>query len=112
MLTTKGSAEDIQRITETARGMVLDYLAAGINPETCIIYLQSAIPEVYGLTTLFQNLIYESMNRLSRLPSLKEMAQAAHLDERSMPYGLLGYPILQAADILLARVHLVQGRQR
>jgi len=43
--------------------------------------------------------------RLERLPSLKEMARDAHLD--AMPFGLLGYPVLQAADILLPRAHLV-----
>ncbi|MBC7317109.1 MAG: tryptophan--tRNA ligase, partial [Chloroflexi bacterium] len=44
---------------------------------------------------------------LQRVPSLKEMARAADLDEESLPFGLLGYPVLQAADILMPRAHLV-----
>jgi tryptophanyl-tRNA synthetase len=105
MLTTKPNREDIEQITENARGLVLDYLAAGIDPEKTSIYLQSAIPEVYELNTLFQNLV--TVNRLSRLPSIKEMAKNAHIDDDSLPYGLLGYPVLQAADILLPRANLV-----
>ncbi|MCA9668326.1 MAG: tryptophan--tRNA ligase [Myxococcales bacterium] len=105
MLTTKQTKEDIEAIAENARGMVLDYLAAGIDPDKATIYLQSAIPEIYELNTLLQNMV--TVNRLARLPSIKEMARNAHLDDESMPYGLLGYPVLQAADILLPRAHLV-----
>jgi tryptophanyl-tRNA synthetase len=105
MLTTKQSRQDIEEVTENARGLVLDYLAAGIDPEKTTIYLQSAIPEVYELNTLFENFV--TVNRLVRLPSIKDMARAAHIEEESIPFGLLGYPVLQAADILLPRAHLV-----
>lgn len=105
MLTTRPSRSDIEEITDNARGLVLDYLAAGIDPEKTTIYLQSGVPEVYELNTLFQNLV--TVNRLSRLPSLKDMARNANMDEESFTYGLLGYPVLQAADILLPRAHLV-----
>jgi len=103
MLTTKNSKEDIAQIDENARNMVLDYLACGIDPNKVTIYLQSAVHETYELAVLFQSLV--TVPRLERLPSLKEMARAAHKDE--MPFGLLGYPVLQAADILLPRAHLV-----
>ncbi len=103
MLTTKNTREDIQQIDENARQMVIDYLACGIDPSRVTIYLQSAVHETYELNTLFQNLV--TVPRLERLPSLKDMARAAHKEE--MPYGLLGYPVLQAADILLPRAHLV-----
>ncbi len=103
MLTTKNSKEDIGHVDENARQMVLDYLACGIDPEKVTIYLQSAVHETYELNTLFQNMV--TVPRLERLPSLKDMARAAHKEE--MPYGLLGYPVLQAADILLPRAHLV-----
>lgn len=103
MLTTKNSSDDISHIDENARQMVIDYLACGIDPVKVTIYLQSAIHEVYELNTLFQNLV--TVPRLQRLPSLKDMARAAHKEE--MSYGLLGYPILQAADILTPRAHLV-----
>jgi len=105
MLTTKRTREDIDKIMENARGLVIDYLASGIDPERTTIYLQSAIPEIYELNVLFQNLV--SINRLLRLPTLKDMARIAHIDEASMPLGLLGYPVLQAADILMARAHIV-----
>jgi len=105
MLTTKPTADDIEQITRNARDMVLDYLAAGIDPEVTTVYLQSAIPEIYELNTLFQNLV--TVNRLARLPSIKDMARNASIDDESMPYGLLGYPVLQAADILLPRADLV-----
>jgi tryptophanyl-tRNA synthetase len=103
MLTTHNTKEDIDRVAENARGMVLDLLAAGIDPEKVTIYLQSAVPEVYELNLICEMLV--SVNRLRRLPSLKDMARAAHLTE--MPFGLLGYPVLQAADILLPRAHFV-----
>lgn len=105
MLTTKRSPTDIAEIGDNVRSILLDYLAAGIRPEQAHIYLQSAIPEVYELNTLLQNFV--TVNRLSRLPALKEMAKNANIDEDSVPYGLLGYPVLQAADILLPRAHIV-----
>ncbi len=105
MLTTRPTAADIEEITDNARAIVLDYLAAGIDPDVTTIYLQSAIPEIYELNTIFQNLV--TVPRLARLPSIKDMARNANLDEETMPYGLLGYPVLQAADILLPRAHLV-----
>jgi tryptophanyl-tRNA synthetase len=48
-----------------------------------------------------------SLNRLTGLPSLKEMARNAHMDPDSVPFGLIGYPVLQTADILCAKAHLV-----
>jgi len=103
MLTTKPEKEHIEAIADNARAIVLDYLACGIDPAKSVIYLQSAVPEVCELALLFENLI--TVPRLSRVPSLKEMAQGAGIEE--MPFGLLGYPVLQAADILLPRSHLV-----
>jgi tryptophanyl-tRNA synthetase len=105
VLTTKPTRRDIKEMVRNTRGLVVDYMAAGMDPEQATIYLQSAIPEVYELNTLFQNLV--TVSRLQRLPSIKDMARAAHMDEESLPYGLLGYPVLQAADILLPRAHLV-----
>ncbi|MCP2322567.1 tryptophanyl-tRNA synthetase [Hamadaea flava] len=103
MLTTKNSRADIERSAGNARDMVLDMLAAGIEPESATFYLQSAIPEVGDLNTLFQNLV--TVPRLERVPSLKDMARDSGKDE--MPYGLLGYPVLQAADILCVKATAV-----
>ncbi len=105
MLTTKNSADDIAQVADNARGMVLDYLGAGIDPAKSTIFLQSAIHETFELALLFGNLV--TVPRLARLPSIKEMARAALMDEETIPFGLLGYPVLQAADILLPRAHLV-----
>jgi tryptophanyl-tRNA synthetase len=65
--------------------------------------LQSAIPEIGEINTLFQNLV--TVSRLERIPSLKDMARDSGRTE--MPYGLLGYPVLQAADILCVKGELV-----
>lgn len=103
MLTTQPNKQQIAQVANNARDIVFDYLAAGIDPESSTIFIQSAVPETYELNLLFEMLI--SVPRLERLPSLKEMARDANLDV--MPFGLLGYPVLQAADILLPRAHLV-----
>jgi tryptophanyl-tRNA synthetase len=102
-LTTKPEKEYTQNLEENVREMVLDYLAVGIDPERSVIFLQSAIPETYELNLIFEMLV--TVPRLERMPSLKDMARDAHLDV--MPFGLLGYPVLQAADILLPRATLV-----
>ena len=103
MLTTKNSREDIAATTQNAIDLVLDSIAAGIDPEVATFYLQSAIPEVCEINTIFQNLV--SVPRLERIPSLKDMARDANKEE--MPYGLLGYPVLQAADILCVKGDMV-----
>ena len=86
LLTTANTRADIDMVSVHARDMVLDQLSAGIDPDKATFYLQSAIPEVSELNTLFQNLV--TVPRLERVPSLKDMARAAGKDE--MPYGLLG----------------------
>jgi tryptophanyl-tRNA synthetase len=103
MLTTKNTREDISRTYENAKDMVLDQIAAGLCPEKVTFYLQSGIPEICELNTFFQNLV--TVPRLERIPSLKEMARDS--DKEEMPYGLLGYPVLQAADILCVKSEVV-----
>lgn len=102
-LTTRPEKEALAEVPDHIREMVLDYLAAGIDPEKSTIFVQSAIRETPELALIFGMLI--SVPRLERLPSIKDMAAAAHLDV--MPFGLLGYPVLQAADILLPRADVV-----
>lgn len=103
MLTTKNTTEDIFNVRTNAYEVAISNLACGLDPSKCTIYLQSAIPAVYEMNLIFEMLV--TVPRLSRLPSLKDMARAAHLNE--MPFGLLGYPVLQAADILMPRAHMV-----
>jgi tryptophanyl-tRNA synthetase len=102
-LTTKPERDAIRAIPGYIQEIVLDYLSVGIDPELSTIFVQSAIPETYELNLLFEMLV--TVPRLERLPSLKDMARDANLD--SMPFGLLGYPVLQAVDILLPRAELV-----
>lgn len=102
-LTTRPEREHVAQLRENIRHLVLDYLSVGLDPQKVTIFVQSSIPETYELNTLLEDLV--TVPRLERVPSLKEMAQAEGLE--SIPFGLLGYPVLMAADILLPRAHLV-----
>jgi tryptophanyl-tRNA synthetase len=102
-LTTKPSKEDTALLEENIKDQVLDYLSAGIDPQKVSIYIQSMIPEVAELAVIFGMLT--TVPRLDRMPTLKEVMNNAHMTIPS--YGLLGYPVLQAADILMVRADLV-----
>jgi tryptophanyl-tRNA synthetase len=103
VLTTQSGREQILATHRNTHQVVLDYLSLGIDPEKSVIFVQSAIPGTYELNLILGMLI--SVPRLERVPSIKEMARDARLE--TLPFGLLGYPVLQAADILLPRAHLV-----
>ncbi|MCP5094287.1 MAG: tryptophan--tRNA ligase [Chloroflexi bacterium] len=103
MLTTKNTIEDINNVRQNAIEVVLGNLSCGIDPQKVTIYIQSAIRAVYEMNLIFEMLT--TVPRLSRVPSIKDMARAANINE--MPFGLLGYPVLQAADILMPRAHMV-----
>jgi tryptophanyl-tRNA synthetase len=83
--------------------MVIDWLAAGIDPDKSPIFRQSQVKQHTELHLLFSMLI--TKNRLERNPSIKE--QVRDLEIENLTYGHLGYPVLQAADILLYRANLV-----
>ncbi len=102
-LTTRPERAAIEEIGENVHQLVLDYLSIGIDPQQSTIFLQSAIQETYELNLLLEMLV--TVPRLERVPSLKNMASDAGLE--SMPFGLLGYPVLQTVDILLPRAHIV-----
>jgi tryptophanyl-tRNA synthetase len=102
-LTTRPEPQYIKEVPQHIREIVLDYLSVGIDPEASTIFVQSAIPQTYELNLLFEMLV--SVPRLERLPSLKDMARDANLE--TMPFGLLGYPVLQSVDILLPRAQVV-----
>lgn len=104
-LTTKSSKEEILALREHVRDLVLDQLALGIDPKKSLFYLQSACPAVSELHLLFSMLA--TTNRLFALPSIKEMARNAQIAQEAMSLGLLGYPVLQSADILMAGAHCV-----
>jgi tryptophanyl-tRNA synthetase len=102
-LTTQPTHERVSRTRRNAREIVLDYLSVGIDPNQATIYVQSDVPEVAELTLLFSMLV--TVPRLERVPTLKETMRDQHITQPSM--GLLGYPVLQAGDILLVRADLV-----
>jgi tryptophanyl-tRNA synthetase len=102
-LTTRPEKAHLAEVPGMIHDMVLDYLALGIDPERSHVFVQSAVPETAELNLIFSMLV--TLPRLERLPTIKDMAQAAELDV--LPFGLVGYPVLQAADILLPRAHLV-----
>jgi tryptophanyl-tRNA synthetase len=100
-LTTK--PEETRELDGRIREIALDYLAAGIDPEISHVYIQSQLPETAVLTLLFSMLT--QVPRLERIPTLKDMLRVAKMPDPSL--GLLGYPVLQSADILIVRAELV-----
>jgi tryptophanyl-tRNA synthetase len=101
MLTTRMT--DLEEIGRNIRELVVDYLSVGIDPDKTTIYLQSLIPEVTELFLYFSMLV--TVPRAQRIPTLKDQLRDHSLKEPT--YGLLGYPILQAADILMVKGDLV-----
>lgn len=98
-----------EKVRENVHELVLDYLAAGIDPKQCHIYIQSLIPEVAELTVYFSNLV--SVPRLYRNPTTKhEVGQKQELfgsNGEGITYGFLGYPVSQAADIACVNGNIV-----
>lgn len=108
-LTTK--YDKTSEFREDIANVVLDWLAAGIDPEKANIYIQSLVPQTTELH------VYLSMttpqNWVERDPTLKDMAKILKLQKDAgaqtsqVSYGLLGYPVLMAADILTFNAHYV-----
>ncbi len=96
--------EHVDQLETNTREMVIDWLAAGIDPEKSPVFIQSRVKEHAELHLLFSMLVTTS--RLERNPTVKEQIRDLHLEE-TVSYGHLGYPVLQAADILLYKANLV-----
>jgi len=94
-LTTLG--EDVREVPANTVEMVADWLAAGLDPERSTLFIQSLVPEHAELHLIFSMLT--PLGWLERVPTYKEMVEQLGLESPS--YGLLGYPLLQAADILM-----------
>lgn len=103
MLTTAPGKKKITQIEENMREMVLDYFSVGIDPKKSVIYRQSLVPEVTYLSLLFSMLV--TVPRCQRVTTLKDVMRELHIEKPSL--GLLTYPVLQAADILMVKAHLV-----
>lgn len=102
-LTRNVERDHVAGIRDNRRLLVLDYLSVGVDPDKTTIYVQSDVPSVAELHLLFSMLT--TVPRLERVPTLKEIMDSEHIEQPS--YGLLGYPVLQAADILHVRANLV-----
>jgi tryptophanyl-tRNA synthetase len=96
--------EHVDQIAPNTHEMVIDWLAAGIDPERSPVFIQSRVKEHAELHLLFSMLVTTA--RLERNPTVKEQVRDLELEE-TVSYGHLGYPVLQAADILLYRANLV-----
>jgi tryptophanyl-tRNA synthetase len=93
-----------EALPDNVRGLLLDWLAAGIDPARATIYRQSDIPEIAEMTLLLGMLT--PLGWLERVPTFKERLR--DLAERDIAnFGLLGYPILQTVDITIVRGELV-----
>jgi tryptophanyl-tRNA synthetase len=96
--------EDTGAIRENVRNLVIDWLAAGLDPKKCVIFKQSDIKEHAELHLLFS--MITPLSWLSRCPTYKD--QIKQLKEKNIDtYGFLGYPCLQAADILIYKGDVV-----
>ncbi len=99
-LTTKyDKTEDLRQNT---LDVVMDWLACGLDPEKCVIYVQSLIPEIAELN-IYLGMI-TPQNWVERDPCLKDMAKILKTKEgqgSQINYGLMGYPVLMSADIMM-----------
>src|ERR1700731_3328283 len=96
--------DDTSRLADNSLEVVLDFLAAGLDPEKCAIFVQSHVREHAELHLLFS--MITPLGWLERVPSFKEQQQQMPNKDLHM-YGFLGYPLLQAADILIYRPDFV-----
>jgi tryptophanyl-tRNA synthetase len=96
--------EDREVIEKTVYDMVIDWIAAGLDPETATIFIQSRLPEHAELFTLLA--MGTPLAWLERMPTYKDQIEKLK-DKDLATYGFLGYPLLQAADILIYRAAYV-----
>ena len=96
------SMEDTSQLQENIRHITLDWLAAGIDPGKSIVFVQSHVPEVTELHTYLS--MVTPLSWLLRVPTFKDKVR---LQPHNVNYGLVGYPVLQAADIVLYKAEAV-----
>ena len=94
--------ENTESLREDTHEMVLDWLAAGIDPQKSIIFVQSHVPQVMELHTLFG--MVTPLSWLLRVPTFKEKVK---MQPENVNYGLVGYPVLMTADIALYKGEVV-----
>ena len=96
------SLEDTGGLQKNIHEMMLDWLAAGLDPQKSILFVQSQVPEVMELHTLLS--MVTPLGWLLRVPTFKEKAR---LQPHNVNYGLVGYPVLMTADIVLYKAKFI-----
>lgn len=96
------TVETTQELRQNTTEMTLDWLAAGIRPEETIVFAQSHVPEVMELHTYLS--MVTQFGKLTDLPTFKEKVRQ---QPENVNYGLLGYPVLMTADIVLYKADIV-----
>ena len=94
--------EDTSKLPENTYELALDWLAAGIDPEKSIVFIQSHVPEVLELHTYLGTVT--PLSWLLRVPTFKEKVK---IQPHNVNYGLIGYPVLMTADIILYKAEMV-----
>ena len=94
--------ENTSQMQDNIKEMLLDWLAAGLDPNKCILFVQSHVPEVLTLHTLLSMVTPHGW--LTRVPTFKEMARN---QPDNVNYGLVGYPVLMTADIVMYKADTV-----
>jgi tryptophanyl-tRNA synthetase len=94
--------QDTHKIQENINDLALDWLSAGLDPQKSIIFVQSHVPEVTELQTYLGMLT--PLSWLLRVPTFKEKAKA---QPDNINYGLVGYPVLMTADIVLYKAEVI-----
>lgn len=97
--------DDPQLVRDNVTELVKDYLAVGLDPNVITIFVQSLVPQIAELTVFFSNLV--TVARLERNPTVKDEIREKGMGEKNVTFGFLGYPVSQAADIMIVNANLV-----
>lgn len=98
------NADNPEKVRQNIIEVALDYLACGLDPQKCTLFIQSQIPELCELSFYYMNLV--TVSRLQRNPTVKAEIQMRNF-EASIPVGFFTYPISQAADITAFKANVV-----
>ena len=98
------NADNPEKLRQSIVDVALDWMAAGLDPEKCTLFIQSHIPELAELTTYLMNLI--TVSRVQRNPTVKTEIKMRNF-EANIPLGFFCYPVSQAADITLFKATTV-----
>ncbi|HIH2763054.1 MAG TPA: tryptophan--tRNA ligase [Candidatus Azoamicus sp.] len=92
--------DNIKDVSKNTKSMIIELLALGLDPKKCNIFIQSHIPEIFEFHVIIS--MMTNIARLERIPSYKD-----EINIENKTYGFLGYPVLQAADVLSLNAHYV-----